>query len=351
MSANPVSKPMSLEEARQVPMMFERYQRRTIGSLLDSGELQQRDLVYAAQKGFNPILREAAQIVIKHLQSELATTRVVAPLNVISSKYRSYAEGKQFQYTFIQGLVGGLFFGFSLFLLLNRLFYPSSSDPGARERVLQSLNTPHGVLTIGLTMILLIVILLVIVFLPHWIDRQLEKRIQLFRKGQKAEERVLNSMYHTLDDSWWLFRNLEMPKKGDMDFVLVGQAGIWVFEVKAYNGEYRNRGDNWETHIGSKWISAFKNPTKQARANAMALNQFLTGKNLSYWVNPIVVWANPESTVSLEAPTIPVLTLDNLTTELRKLDSKNKLSEEKMGQVVEALKSLYDDLNHAEHQD
>jgi hypothetical protein len=338
MSANPVSKPMSLEEARQVPMMFERYQGRTIGSLLDSGELQHKDLVYAANKAFSERLRVAAQVIVSHLQNELTTTDVRPPLNVISAERRSYAERKQLEVMLYQGIIVGILIGIAVALLaygfLNR-------SPAQSERSWETLATPVGIIVVLILILVWAVGVFVVSRVMDWITEPLIRQMKLHRKGQLGEERVLHGMYYALDGDWWLFRNLELPKKGDMDFVLVGQSGIWVFEVKAYNGDFRNWGENWEAHIGSRWIAAFKNPTKQAKGNATALNQFLASKNLGHWVNPVVVWSNPESTVNIETPAIPVLTLDNLTTELRKLDSKNRLSAEKLGQVVEILSRQY----------
>jgi len=170
----------------------------------------------------------------------------------------------------------------------------------------------------------------------------LENQLQLHRKGQLGEERVLNVMYGVLDGEWWLFRNLEMPGRrlGDLDFVLVGPLGVLNFEVKAYSGEYRNIGERWERRHGTKWVALRRSPTRQARRNSAELSQFLSTNQIKQWVTPTIIWANPESTVLLDNPSTNVWTLDQLHEHLIGLKSERRLPERQVQRIVDVLRTV-----------
>ncbi len=172
-----------------------------------------------------------------------------------------------------------------------------------------------------------------------------DKQMRLLRKGQLGEERVLNVMYSVLDGRWWLFRNLELPGRriGDLDLVLVGPCGMWNFEVKAYSGEYRNVGERWEKRSNSKWYSVRKSPTRQAKRNAAELGQLLSTHQIKQWITPVIIWANPKSTVVPDNPSAPVWTLDQLSGCLKDLSSERPIPEGQVEKIVDVLKKICQD--------
>ncbi len=206
------------------------------------------------------------------------------------------------------------------------------------------LSRPTGIVVLILVLVLFF---LVVYVLPKALDRfvlsRIEKQIQLHRKGQLGEERVLNVMYGVLDGKWWLFRNLELPGRrvGDLDLVLVGPHGVWSFEVKAYSGEYRNVGDRWERRANKSWYPAFKNPSQQARRNAKELSQLLSTNQIKQWITPVIVWANPESTVVLDNPATNVWTLEELSDRLKELSSGTTGKKPQVQQIVGVLKKFH----------
>lgn len=170
---------------------------------------------------------------------------------------------------------------------------------------------------------------------------QWEKRMALYRKGQLGEERVLDMMYRVLDGNWWLFTNLELPgRKTDLDMVLVGPTGVWVIEIKALQGRYRNKGNHWE-YEGRRWWPTSFNPTKQVKRNAITLSHMLRSQRIEQWVSPALVWANPESEVVLEYPDVPVWTLEHLPEALPEaLKQERQIGEERRSRIVELLSEL-----------
>jgi hypothetical protein len=141
---------------------------------------------------------------------------------------------------------------------------------------------------------------------------------------------------------WCLFRNLELPgqRNGDIDFVLVGVHGVWVLEVKAYGGKYRTVGDRWEIQFGGRWINTFKNPSRQAKRNAGSLSKILKSHNIKQWINPAVVWANPDAKLMVENPSVPIWRLDDLNVELDNITANRPLSDSQINKIVEIFRGL-----------
>jgi hypothetical protein len=341
---------MSLDEARSVIWPFQELKGQSIGSLLDSGLLSLKDLGFAAQRAWDWRVREAARTLLLHalsqepLESEMAS----GPLNVISSERRSFAERRQLEITMFLGMVVGLMLlpvPYLLWLGYHQITASSSDKP-----VSEAASSVSGLIALVIGILIGFGLMIAMVYvIGKLIDRllfdRLIKELQLHRKGQLGEERVLNVMYGVLGADWWLFRNLELPGRhlGDLDSVLVGPHGVWSFEVKAYSGEYRNVGERWERRNGAKWFSLHKNPTRQARRNAAELSQFLATNQIKQWVTPVIVWANPESTVVLDSPSTFVWPLDQVSDHLMDLSSERPLSDAQVQRIVGVLKKTYQD--------
>ena len=107
-----------------------------------------------------------------------------------------------------------------------------------------------------------------------------------------------------------------------------------------FHGEYRNKGGSWEYKRGKNWKSASANPSQQALKNATRLANFLKADGLNVFVNPVVVWANPESLSSVENPTIAIWPYNRLADELGNIWQKEKLSELERKKIIDKLSKL-----------
>jgi hypothetical protein len=170
----------------------------------------------------------------------------------------------------------------------------------------------------------------------------LDKKVKNHRRGQKGEDVTADVIRQVLDGNWTLFRNIVLPgrNKADLDMVLVGPPGVWVLEVKNITGQYRNIGERWEYRAGRRWHRAIANPSRQARSNAIRLAEFLRADGIRQWITAAVVWANQQSPVIVENPTVSVWMLNRLSDELGNVWHGQELSEAKRKQVVEKLEKL-----------
>ncbi|HYO88828.1 MAG TPA: nuclease-related domain-containing protein, partial [Candidatus Limnocylindrales bacterium] len=68
-----------------------------------------------------------------------------------------------------------------------------------------------------------------------------------------------------------------------------GPAGLWVLEIKAYQGAYRASGERWDRYSGGRWQKMPKSPGVQVATNAGMLSNFLKENGAQLWVEPVVV--------------------------------------------------------------
>jgi hypothetical protein len=204
------------------------------------------------------------------------------------------------------------------------------------------LFTPAGIIAITILLVLFLFILWLANSIPDWITKNLDKQIENHHRGQEGEEKAVRSIVQALDGNWHLFCNIQLPdrNKGDLDLVLVGPPGVWVLEVKNYNGKYRNIGEAWQYEQGKNWKNLRKNPSRQALNNAYRLKNFLKADRVNVFVNGAIVWANEESSLSVENPPIVIWHFNRLADELGNIWQGEKLSKPEQLKIVEKLTKL-----------
>ncbi len=333
---------ISIDQARAVIWPFPPYKGEPMGPLVESRKLSLKDLGFAIENAWESKVKAAAitfsairlDQIVKEPESPKGHLKIVA-------KGRSYSEWKQIQLSIIEGLIYGAAFGISASYLYYEIFLkenqPSSLTFG------EIVSTPTGAIMFIIALCIVIGIPLAIILGINWSAKKLNEKVEDFRKGQEGENRVAEVMNATLNGEWMLFRDCILPGRGgDLDLVLVGPAGIWVLEIKALSGMFRNVGDIWQTIKGKDWKNLSGNPSKQAGKNAARLSGFLKADGIKTWVNSAVVWANPESPLEVENPSVAVWKLDRLEDELGNIQEGKKLPEPDRKKICEKLSKLFE---------
>jgi hypothetical protein len=179
-------------------------------------------------------------------------------------------------------------------------------------------------------------------WLKWWLPR-LETRIDSINLGRDGEKQAVDWLRSSLTVPWIAFHNVEWPNRswGDVDFVLVGPGGVWVFEVKAYTTPTRNRGDQWEYKGRTGWHKHSHNPGKQATRNAKNIKDFLTSRGApATWVNAVVLWAGSDETLTLVDPAVPVWRLSEFDQHIEEFWRQQKLNSLQIEQCATALKDV-----------
>lgn len=147
--------------------------------------------------------------------------------------------------------------------------------------------------------------------------------------GVEGEVRVLGRL-RQLPDSTVLFNRLRIPDRQlpggerELDFVVVGDEGVSVIEVKNSPGRIYVDPDrrHWpvtrRAGCGSRpsW-NAIDNPLPQVRSQARALERWMIEHGLCVNVRPLICLAHPEVAVeNADDSPIPVVTVDELHSRL-----------------------------------
>jgi len=121
-------------------------------------------------------------------------------------------------------------------------------------------------------------------------------------------ERTATEIVSQLSDSYTVFRNLTMAyedRSAEADLVIVGPSGVYIIEVKNHNGTIRGDVEerNWTQYKvgrgGTPYQNTMYSPIKQVRTHVHLLAGILRDAGLPLYVNSGVLFANPETEVTL----------------------------------------------------
>lgn len=340
---------ISLEKARATPWPYGPNKGHPMGELIESKKILLKDLGTVAENSWDPKTRQAAiALMLVWLEQAVKEPTPVAGFVKIVTSRRSYSERKKYQFALLEGLIFGVPLG--ILLTAEGISIINSLKPHLNNQSVSGLtSSPASFLALGIFLLIALLITCFFVFIPNQISKKLDKQIEAYQLGEEGEERTVQMIVQALDGNWIVFRNVTLPgrNKGDLDIVLVGPPGIWVLEVKNYQGEYRNIGNTWEYRHGSTWKTAHANPSKQASSNASRLGNFLLADNLKVWINPVVVWANEASSLHVDNPSVTVWSYYHLPDEVGNIWQSEKLSEEERRKIAEKLNKLCETQNKA----
>lgn len=160
-----------------------------------------------------------------------------------------------------------------------------------------------------------------------------------FKKGESGElvvENILKSIPNI-----YAYRDviIESDAVWNIDFVVVSLSGIFIIEVKTYEGRIIANNDNWYQFIKAKRrvIGSF---SKQAKSNAFKFREYIISKNHSYpypYFTPVVVLTNPFDKNDIKNSNVAVTSPD----EIQKIIAEgSKLSIQQVELLVAELDKL-----------
>jgi len=120
----------------------------------------------------------------------------------------------------------------------------------------------------------------------------LESKGQVFiaaKRGLDSEDDIAGELAK-LPDTYSIFRGFRFGKQGDVDFIVVGPAGVFAVEAKSHRGKIGFR-DKGLTLRGAPFKE--KNILRQAFGEAMTVHDYLFGKTgKEIFVTPIIVFSS-----------------------------------------------------------
>jgi hypothetical protein len=333
--------PITVDQARATIWPFKPYKGESMGSLTDEKKISLKELGNAIENAWDQKVRDAA-LVLSAIRMNQIVKEPPPPKGHISvySKGKSFTTRKELQFVQARGLILGLVLGAMLFWLYILIFGRRQAESSLT--IGEIFSSPYGILGLIIAFAILIGMMIFLLFTVNQTIKELDDLAELYRKGAEGEERVADQIKRSLNADWSLFRNVTIPgqKGGDMDAVLVGPNGVWNLEIKTLSGKFANIGEIWQCLERKQWKNMKRNPSVQARNNALRLKNLLSADHISVFVKPVVVWANPESPLRVENPSVAVWSLDRLEEELGNIQEGKEITESDQKKIIEKLTKL-----------
>lgn len=160
------------------------------------------------------------------------------------------------------------------------------------------------------------------------IDIEEQQRIWDERgKGYYGEYLLFSKVYSFVDASSKILMNLEIPAdsshKTEIDFLLIHETGVYVFEAKHYKGTiYGKDSDNtWTQFFKTTANKTFRNPLVQNGYHIRALTNLLPGVP----IYSVVVFTNEDVDIRVENtnPLVEICDIQSLEYTIKNLFKRN----------------------------
>lgn len=173
--------------------------------------------------------------------------------------------------------------------------------------------------------------------------------VSIWKAGLKGQQ-TLPKALQDLPDEYSLINNVSLKDRScDIDHVIVCPKGLFAIESKHYNGEVFGQGDEWgylkRGRAGGFYKGHIGNPAKQIKRNVwelkQRLDQILGQRGIDpsgVWIEPIVVFTNPNTILKITEPAITAIKLDSLYNFLVKYEAKTPIGPELAKTIAEILK-------------
>jgi len=134
--------------------------------------------------------------------------------------------------------------------------------------------------------------------------------INIFRAGLKGET-ALKQTLSSLSDDFVAFYNVPINNSGDIDCILIGHKGVFAIEIKNHKGTVIYSENGWKQiktgQGGSQYQGHLTNPGKQLLTNMHKFKTLLIENGINVWIQPVLVFTNPETNIVLEKDPTPII--------------------------------------------
>ena len=140
----------------------------------------------------------------------------------------------------------------------------------------------------------------------YWPDADEIEIREVGKRGEKYATKVIESV---LRDDDFLFTNVAVTyegKKTELDNVVVNKCGVFIIEVKRYNGVLYGSNDDYEwtkaheSSAGNMYYKQVKNPIKQVKRQVYILSKYLDYYGAKVWVDGYAIILGAKSPIESE---------------------------------------------------
>ncbi|MCC5612763.1 NERD domain-containing protein [Nostoc sp. CHAB 5834] len=98
-------------------------------------------------------------------------------------------------------------------------------------------------------------------------------------KGNMGEWGV-SLLLQSFPDTWVIFNNALIPTNSgsltEIDHLIIGEAGVFLVEVKTWKGSFSAYKDQWKRREGNNWVAVSDSPTSQSIYHQKMFSQWIT---------------------------------------------------------------------------
>lgn len=137
-------------------------------------------------------------------------------------------------------------------------------------------------------------------------------------RGEEIFNYIISNILHS-DDV--LLNNISLDvngKKTEIDNVIINKNGIFIVEIKNYNGRLYGKADDYEwikekvSPGGNVFTKEVKNPIKQTKRQIYILSQYLKNNGIRIWIKGYTYFINYNSPVEDEYVISDIRELDQI---------------------------------------
>lgn len=156
---------------------------------------------------------------------------------------------------------------------------------------------------------LILLALAVLIVIVVILTKQSIKKYEIKQAGKQGESIFKDKIRYILDSDDVLLNNVEIKVddlRTEIDSLIINKNGIFIVEVKNYNGKLYGDADDYEwkkyktTKGGQVFSKTVRNPIKQVNRHIFVLSRYLKENNLKIWINGYVYFVNDNSPVEDE---------------------------------------------------
>ena len=189
------------------------------------------------------------------------------------------------------------------------------------------------------TAVIIAVLLIIAVVLAVKFDLFVSPQRRAGRRGEKAAADLIKTVLREGDHH---FTNVQFSydkRRAELDNVIVNQYGVFIIEVKNYDGRLVGSADDFEwqkyhtTGAGNVYVKTVKNPIRQVKRQVYLLARHLESHGTRVWVNGYALLLRGNSHVADETILTGVRDIDRAI----HTPGKNKLSQSTVSAIVKLL--------------
>ena len=132
-----------------------------------------------------------------------------------------------------------------------------------------------------------------------------------YEHGYEGEEMLRRRLHDILPDDYIGYFGFPLKDGKDIDCVLLGPAGLYVFETKHHNGYIQYTDGGWRQvktgRRGTSYFGNLKNPGGQVLFALREVKSYLENKGMRIFINGVVTFTNPSVELSIEKNPKPLM--------------------------------------------